>query len=140
MPCVQAISAYSVGNAMSTTAYSDLTQRQHGAPTQHQFRLWSGNSGIVIKDKSRQQHQRGAARLRRPHQDADRRLSRLGMNRQHGHCAKCSTERAQDVGEAVRAPDQSEGTARTQQPRAGLDPSCQRPTRTGMGEPSLTVG
>ena len=95
-------------------SHSGLTQGQHGAPAEHRFRLGGGNPGVVIEHKPRQQRQRGAACLRRPHQNADRRLSRLGMDRQDGDRAERGFERADDIGETVRPPDQSERSARTQ--------------------------
>ena len=56
------------------------------------------------------------------HEDADRRLVRPRMHRQHRDRAEGRRQRREHVGQPVRAPDQRQRAARTQQPRRGLDP------------------
>ena len=67
---------------------SHLRERQFRALAQDRFRRCRGASGLVSQHKARQQMKGRVAPLGRSHKQSDRRLPRLGMNRQQGRSAE----------------------------------------------------
>ena len=63
--------------------------------------------------------------FRGAHQDADRRLARSRMDRQHRYGSETRSQRLHHVTQPIRAPDQAQRAARTQQPCCALDPRRQ---------------